>query len=74
MRTYTQYQVQSCGTTLEMTKSHKIADEVFRTAVGPHVMLLGQDSEGNLTKLQEKYNGFSGHSRKRQPGSESVSA
>lgn len=51
---YEQYIVESCGTTLEITKRKDIAVDVYSKAVGPVISILGQDSLGNLHTLYKR--------------------
>lgn len=48
---FTQYIVESCGTTLEITKNKDIALDVYSKTVGPVARVLGQDALGNLHTL-----------------------
>lgn len=50
------YEVSSCGTTLELTRSHVSAVDCFNNAVGPVVALYKYDSKGNKTVVSTKYN------------------
>lgn len=51
---FEQYIVESCGTTLEITKRKDIAIDVYSKANGPVVSVLGQDSLGNLHTLYRR--------------------
>lgn len=51
---FTQYIVESCGTTLEITKNKDIALDVYSKTVGPVAKVLGQDLMGNLHTIYQR--------------------
>lgn len=57
------YQVESCGTTLEITTNKTTAIDCYTKSTAPEVKLLALDTSGNLHTLQRKTHGFSGHSK-----------
>lgn len=57
------YQVESCGTTLEITTNKATAVDCYIKSAAPEVKLLALDINGNLHTLQRKTYGFSGHSK-----------
>lgn len=57
------YQVESCGTTLDITKDKLAAIACFDSSTGPEVKLMALDINSNLHTLQRKTHGFSGHSK-----------
>lgn len=54
LTSFTQYIVESCGTTLEITKDKNIALDVYSESLGPVARVLGQDPMGNLHILYQR--------------------
>ena len=61
MNQYIKFQIQSCGTTIDIVSSATVALDIYTKCVGPSVQILGQDSFGNCRVLQSKTRGLKGY-------------